>query len=209
MPLAAMQPVKKRNDWFSFIAGSPCEPMLNLDYCFIRDNLRSHALRLPPTRGLGITSNHRYALSLTLDGALEGEKRTLRLPRYHIRFLSDQAHVDATRKAWILYSGHRRDLIELTPDVDRRNDQLVVICQRVSATALRKTPDKRRRRRVKENPTRSPPSQVTDYHASILGGIRLYKCAVRMCQENRPLLPTDKARLKGISGVEEVAAGLA
>lgn len=73
----------------AFIAGSPCEIMLNLDHCFVRDNLRSQVLRLPNTRGLGITSDHRHALSLTLNGSSEDPKTTLRLPRYRIRLLND------------------------------------------------------------------------------------------------------------------------
>lgn len=31
-------------------AGSPCEAMFNLDHCFVRDSLRTHALLLPSTK---------------------------------------------------------------------------------------------------------------------------------------------------------------
>lgn len=67
-----------------FVAGSPCETMLNVDHCFVRDSLRSHALQLPSTRGLGIVSDHRYVLALSLGGVAWEENNTLRLPRYRI-----------------------------------------------------------------------------------------------------------------------------
>ena len=43
--------------------------LLNLDYYFVRKNLRSYVLYLLSTEGLGLKSNHYYALSLTLDSA--------------------------------------------------------------------------------------------------------------------------------------------
>jgi len=76
----------------------PYETLLNLDHCFVRESLRSHVLHLPSTEGLGVKSDHRYALSLTLDG-VGGRlsKSTLRLPRYHIRLLDDEARVAFVR----------------------------------------------------------------------------------------------------------------
>jgi endonuclease/exonuclease/phosphatase family metal-dependent hydrolase len=59
-----------------FVAGSPYETMLNLDYCFVRDSLQSHTLYLPSTRGLGIVSDHRYALLLSLGSITDEEKKT-------------------------------------------------------------------------------------------------------------------------------------
>jgi hypothetical protein len=78
----------------------PCEALLNLDHCFVRENMRSYALCLPTTEGLGLKSDHRYALSLTLDG-IGGRvsESTLRLPRYRIRLLDDEARVTSVRKA--------------------------------------------------------------------------------------------------------------
>ena len=76
------------------------ETLLNLDYCFVRKSLRSHVLHLPSTEGLGVKSDHRYALSLTLDGVgrrMSGS--TLRLPRYRIRRLDYEKYVASVRKA--------------------------------------------------------------------------------------------------------------
>ena len=78
----------------------PHETLLNLDHCFVRKNLRSHVLHLPSTEGLGLKSDHRYALSLTLDGAggrVSGS--TLRLPRYRIRLLDCEKYVASVRRA--------------------------------------------------------------------------------------------------------------
>ena len=78
----------------------PHETLLNLDYCFVREDLRSHVLHLSSTGGLGLKSNHRYALSLTLDGAggrVSGS--TLRLPRYRIRLLDCEKYVASVRGA--------------------------------------------------------------------------------------------------------------
>jgi hypothetical protein len=76
------------------------ETLLNLDYCFIRESLRSHTLRLPSTEGLGLKSDYRYVLSLTLDG-IGGcvSKSTLRLPCYCIRPLNCETYVASVHKA--------------------------------------------------------------------------------------------------------------
>jgi hypothetical protein len=190
-----------------FVAGSPCETMLNLDHCFVRDSLRSHTLHLPSTRGLGIVSDHRYALSLSLGGVTDEEKKTWQLPRYRVRLLDDELRVSAVRHAWTRRSGHRRDLLRLTSDIDRRNAQIVTLCQKVSETALGRRPDKRRRRPTRREPDKSP-SVSSEDDAGILGSIRLYKRAARTSQENGPLLPTECGRLKGFSAIEEVVAGL-
>jgi hypothetical protein len=75
------------------------ETLLNLDYCFVRESLRSYTLRLPSTEGLGLKSDYRYALSLTLDsiGAYIS-KSTLRLPSYRIRLLNCETYVASVRK---------------------------------------------------------------------------------------------------------------
>ena len=76
------------------------EILLNLDYCFVCENLRSYVLHLSSTEGLGLKSDHRYALSLTLDGAgrrVSGS--TPRLPRYCIRLLDCKKYVASIRKA--------------------------------------------------------------------------------------------------------------
>ena len=72
-----------------FVARSPCETMLNVDHCFVRDGLRSHVLQLPSTGGLGIISDHRYVLSLSLGSVAYEEKKTLQLPRYRIGLLGE------------------------------------------------------------------------------------------------------------------------
>ena len=100
-----------------FVAGLPCETMLNVDHCFVRDGLRSHALQLPSTGGLGIVSDHRYILSLSLGGVACEEKKTLRLPRYRIGLLGEQLRADAVRREWGRRTEHRRDLLRLTSDV--------------------------------------------------------------------------------------------
>jgi hypothetical protein len=76
------------------------ETLLNLDHCFVRERMRSYVLRLPSVEGLGLKSDHRYALSLVLDG-IGGHvsKSRLRLPRYCIRLLDDEASVASVRKA--------------------------------------------------------------------------------------------------------------
>lgn len=103
------------------IAGSHCETMLNVDHCFVRDGIRSHALQLPSTSGLGVVSDHRYVLSLSLGGTKSEEKNTLQLPRYRIGLLSDQLRADAVCREWGRRAGHRRDLLRLTSDVERRS----------------------------------------------------------------------------------------
>lgn len=190
------------------VAGSPCEAMLNLDHCFVRDHLRSRALHLPGTRGLGLVSDHRYALSLTLNGAAEEAKERLRLPRYRIRLLDDESRVDAVRRAWTRRSGHRPDLLRLTSDVDRRNAQIVALCQQVSEAALGKRPDKRRTRSTGKDTNKGLYTSPED-EGGVIGSIRLYKRAARTSRENGVLLPTETGRVKGISAIEEVAAGLA
>lgn len=174
----------------------------------VRDSLRSHSLHLPGTRGLGIVSDHRYALSLTLEGTAEEAKEALRLPRYRIRLLDDGSRVDAVRRAWARRCGHRRDLLRWTSDVDRRNAQVVAICQQVSEAALGKRPDRRPRRPAGRDRTQGP-SVAAEDDASVLDSIRLYKRAARTSRENGVLLPTESGRLKGLSAIEEVAAGLA
>ena len=90
----------------------PYETLLNLDYYFVREDLRSYVLYLPSTGGLGLKSDYRYTLSLTLDST--GRRvsgLTLRLPRYRIRLLDYEKYVASVRKTWIRYSGGRRDLL--------------------------------------------------------------------------------------------------
>jgi hypothetical protein len=190
-----------------FIAGSYCETVLNVDHCFVRDGIRSHALQLPSTSGLGIVSDHRYVLSLSLGGTKSEEKNTLQLPRYRISLLSDQLRADAVCREWGSRAGHRRDLLRLTSDVERRSAQIVAVCQQVSEAALGKRPDKRRKYSVGKGPDRSR-SVGSEDDASMLTSIRLYKRAARSSRENGPLLPTASARLKGLSAIEEVTAGL-
>lgn len=88
-------------------AGSPCEAIFNLDHCFVRDSLRTHALLLLSTKGLGVKSDHRHELCLTLGSAWLEEWKTLRLPRYRICLLNEQARVDAVRRLWDRHCGHR------------------------------------------------------------------------------------------------------
>jgi hypothetical protein len=202
-PLTLVMPTGDKR----FVAGSPCETMLNVDHCFVRDGLRSHVLQLPSTGGLGIMSDHRYVLSLSLGDVACEEKKTLRVPRYRIGLLVEQPRADAVRREWSRRAEHRRDLLQLTSDVERRSAQIVAMCQQVSEAALGKRPDKRRRYRTRRGPSSGRPAGAED-DASILGSIRLYKRAARSSQENGPLLPTASARLKGLSAIEEVAAGL-
>lgn len=190
-----------------FVAGSPCETMLNVDHCFVRDDLRSRALQLPSTRGLGIVSDHRYVLSLSLGGVVYGEKKTLRLPRYRISLLGDQLRTDAVRREGGRRTGHRRDLRRLMSDVERRGAQVVAVCQQVSEAALGKRPDKPRKCPLRKGPDRSR-SIGSEDDGGMLGSIRLYKRTARTSQENGPLLPTESGRLKGLSAIEEVVAGL-
>ena len=190
-----------------FVASSPCETMLNVDHCFVRDDLRSHVLQLPSTGGLGIMSNHRYVLSLSLGGVTCEEKKTLQLPRYRIGLLGEQLRADAVCREWGRRTEHRRDLLQLTSDVERQSAQIVAMCQQVSEAALGKRPDKRRRYQTRKGPNGSQSVSAED-DASIVSSIRLYKRAARSSQENGPLLPTPNARLKGLSAIEEVAAGL-
>jgi hypothetical protein len=187
------------------------ETLPNLDHCFVRESLRSHTLRLPSTEGLGLESDYRYALSLTLDG-IGGcvSKSTMRLLRYRIRLLDCETYVASVRKAWIRYSGGRRDLLGLTSDVERRNAQIVMMCQRISEMVLGRRPIERRRRSyLPLLPIDSEVSEVsTKEDSSVLGSIRLYKRAVRMSRENAPLLPTEEGRRRGLSAIEEVTTGL-
>jgi hypothetical protein len=48
----------------------------------------------------------------------------------------------------------------------------------------------------------------TKEDSGIIGSIRLYKHAARMSKENVPLLPTEDARRRGLSTIEEVTTGL-
>ena len=78
----------------------PHETLLNLDYCFVREDLRSHVLHLSSTGGLGLKSDYRYVLSLTLDSTgrrISGS--TLRLPYYRIRLLDYEKYVASVRRA--------------------------------------------------------------------------------------------------------------
>ena len=77
----------------------PYETLLNLDHCFVREDLRSYVLYLPSTEGLGLKSDYRYALSLILDSA--GRRMSgsiLRLPRYRIYLLDYEKYITSVRK---------------------------------------------------------------------------------------------------------------
>ena len=148
------------------------ETLLNLDHCFVRKDLRSHVLHLPSTGGLGLKSDHRYALSLTLDGAggrVSGS--TLRLPRYRIRLLDYEKYVASIRKAWIRCSGGRRDLLQSTSDIERRNAQVVMMCQRISRVILGRRPIERRRRSYFPKPSTEDPEVSTKEDPGISGSI--------------------------------------
>jgi hypothetical protein len=186
----------------------PCEALLNLDHCFVCENIRSCALCLPTTEGLGLKSDHRYALSLTLDG-IRGyvSKPMLRLPRYHIRLLNDKACVASVREAWNRRSGGWHDLLQPTLDVKRRNAQIVKMCQGISEVVLGRRPIGRQW--CSSPPLRSEHSDVcVEEDSSIMGSIRLYKRAAWMSRENTPLLPTGEGRRKGLSAIEEVTSDL-
>lgn len=161
-----------------FIAGSHCEAMLNVDHCFVRDSIRSHALQLPSTGGLGIVSDHRYVLSLSLGGTKSEQRNTLQLPRYRIGLLSDQLRADAVCREWGCRARHRRDLLRFTSDVERRSAQIVALCQQVSEAALGNRPNKRRKCSVGKGPDRNR-SVGSEDDASMLASIRLYKRAAR------------------------------
>jgi hypothetical protein len=117
--------------------------------------------------------------------------------------------VSAVCYAWTRRFGHRRDLLRLISDIDRRNAQIVTLCQQVSETALGRRPDKRRRRLIRREPNKSSSVSLED-DAGILSSIRLtlYKRTARASRENSPLLPTECGRLKGFSAIEEVVARL-
>jgi hypothetical protein len=72
-------------------------------------------------------SDHRYALSLSLGGVTNEEKKTWQLLRYRVRLLDDELRVSAVRYTWTRRFGHRRDLLRLTSDIDRRNAQIVTL----------------------------------------------------------------------------------
>jgi hypothetical protein len=185
------------------------EILLNLDYCFVRENLRSHVLHLPSTEGLGLKSDHRYALSLTLDSTgrrVSGSM--LRLPCYCIRLLNCEKYVASICKAWICYSRGRRDLLQSTSDIERQNAQVVMMCQRISRVILGRRPIERRRRSYFPKPSTEDPEVSTKEDPGISGSIRLYKHAARMSRENVLLLPTEEGRHGGLSTIEEVITSL-
>jgi hypothetical protein len=185
------------------------EALLNLDYCFVRESLRSHVLHLPSTEGLGLKSDYRYALSLILDGSgRRVSESTLRLPRYRIRLLDRETCVASVREAWIRYSGGRRDLLRLTSDIERRNAQVVMIYQRIGETILGRRPIERRRLSYFPKPPTEDPEVSTNEDSGVLGSIRLYKRAARMSRVNALLLPTEEGRRRGLSAIEEVTTGL-
>ena len=76
------------------------ETLLNLDYYFVRKDLRSYILHLSSIEGLSLKSDYHYALSLTLDGSsrrISGSM--LRLPYYRICLLDCEKYVASVRKA--------------------------------------------------------------------------------------------------------------
>ncbi|KAK2979211.1 hypothetical protein RJ640_003141 [Escallonia rubra] len=196
------------------IARGRCDGMLNVDHCFTRPNLRSAILTLPQTSALGFQSDHHYALHLRLNPTIEETDGAFRLRRYRIRGLEEEIKVEAVRRLWERCSGHRPHLFERTSHIDRRNDDLVEVCQRISKAILGEASNRRQSYRSRTSSAPPMPSAVPlhtddkdDY--GIRGSIRLYKRAVRISQENGPLLPTETGRNRGITAIEEVAEGFA
>ena len=75
------------------------ETLLNLDYYFVCKDLRSYVLYLPSTGGLGLKSDYRYALSLTLDSASRRVLgSTLWLPYYYICLLDYEKYVASVHR---------------------------------------------------------------------------------------------------------------
>jgi hypothetical protein len=185
------------------------ETLLNLNHCFVRENLWSYVLHLPSTEGLGLKSNHRYALSLILDsggGRMSGS--TLRLPCYRIRLLDCEKYVASVREAWICCSRGRRDLLQSTSDIERRNAQVLMICQRISRMILGRRPIEQQQRSYFPKPPTEDLEVSVKEDPGILGSIRLYKRAARMSRENTPLLPIEEGRRRGLSTIEEVMTSL-
>jgi hypothetical protein len=76
------------------------ETLLNLDYCFIYENLWSHVLYLPSIEGLSLKSDYCYALSLILDsGSRHVLGSMLRLPCYYICLLDYKKYIASIYKA--------------------------------------------------------------------------------------------------------------
>jgi hypothetical protein len=92
-------------------------------------------------------------------------------------------------------------------DIERRNAQIVEVCQRISGTVLGRRPIERRRRSSLPLRSKNPEACVKE-DSSIIGSIRLYKRAARMSRENAPLLRTGEGRRKGLSAIEEVTSDL-
>jgi hypothetical protein len=185
------------------------ETLLNLDHCFVRESLRSYALHLPSTEGLSLKSDHRYALSLMLNGiGRRVSELTLLLPCYCICLLDCEIYLASVRKAWIRYSEGRRNLLQLTSDIERWNAQVVMIYQRIGEMILGRRPIERwRRSHFLKTPTEDP-EVSTEEDSGVLGSIRLYKRVARMSRENAPLLPTEEGRRRGLSTIKEVTTSL-
>ena len=130
------------------------------------------------------------------------------LPCYRIRLLDCEKYVASVREAWIRYSRGRRDLLQLTSDIERQNAQIVIICQRISGVILGRRPIERQQRSYFPKPPAEDLEVSVKEDPGILGSIRLYKRAARMSRENALLLPTEEGRRGGLSTIEEVTTSL-
>jgi len=172
--------------------GVALEVALTTDHCFVRDAVPDVQLRLLRASSIGMKTDHKYALHLSLGTTISCKKPPSVL-RYRTRHLlvPDVASRICTR--FDVLSTKLTSIQE----VNRLNAELVKICQTVAADTLGMVP-------TMPSQSRLGPDRSTSKQDLASASVRLYKAAVQSSQENSVLLPSESAKLAGISAIDEV-----
>lgn len=177
--------------------GKDLAHLLTVDHCFIYRTLDVPPLRLLLNRQLGITTDHRYMLHLTLASL---GNPALHLIRFRNRRLnSPKVASRLARHFEELYASSSTHLP--TDDIDGLNAYLVKLCQTSAGDVLGSAPSTPpvHAPKIKRSTTKQYPKDQ-----SSATSIRLYKRALRNSAENGVLLPSEDAQARGIEAVKEV-----
>ena len=176
------------------------QQQLTVDHCFV-DSKTNACLRLLDNTALGMCTDHRYTLHLTLHASTPKPSTSPDLPRYRVgRLREEKVRVEVAR--------YFDDITAEEPagkhfqDVDELNARLTDLCRHVAKCVLGPASSESvagvRRPKV-EDPRGSGPMEET---------VRLFKEAARGSRENDVILPTLAARSRGETAMDEISAML-
>ena len=190
-----LQPAQSRG----LFRGRRTETTLTVDHCFSRSHPTQSTLHLLNSGSLGLRTDHRYVLFLTLLNDGQSRKQSAFLPRFGIRKLSSIDTQQSLREYWDRWASTVEETFaSANQDVDRMNDILVALCQRVCEHVLGKAPASSAvptRRRF--TPTNHPADDLSSARTH-----RLMRRALASDQENDALLPIEP----GEDPLDEMAA---